>query len=1251
LNNAIIGGSVLNGDVQGVADDLLFLNASGVPISFLDSSGDPILLHVANGFAGDDRIFGSTGDDQLNGGSGNDVLLPGVGDDSVNGGTGTDTFQVLEGARSSLRVDLIEGTSFGQGRDTIVAVENVVASPDQKHQVRGTEGPNAIYTGDSVDVITGLGGNDTIDAGGDDDYIIGGAGADVIYAGAGGIDVMVSGSAAQAGVSDRYVGGDGQDWVSYTSSANTIRFDVSDQSDDPAIGNKFKDYMQGTEASGPVHIDGTTGIITRFDMNGNQVSTDTTEGVEGFMGSDMADTLLGGAVAERLHGAAGNDTIRTGGSEDIAGGTGDDLIMVENVDGGSTALQVDGGGGFDILRLDDVGDARWYYNVQSAIALTLRAHKTTVEGEDLRNARDVFFSVKPTGIELMSLGNFDDHVIYEPGGGSIALFELRDGNDRFDAENGEADVFAGNGNDIGNFNGGGGGIFRGEAGDDYAIFDDTGRDNAALMGTGGDFLQIERFFGNADGGEGYDAISFDVSYSSRIEADLTAGTVVSFKGEAGNFSEQVGMTLTNFEALIATEFNDLIEGNAESEQLLGRGGNDTIRGGDGRDKLYGGDGNDTVEGGDDEDLLHGGPGNDRLDGGAGTDSASYAWVRPDGIDGALHAGNFTSVTASLVTNVTTGAFGVDTLVSIENLIGSGGNDVLVGNQFNNLLSGGAGDDTLDGGDGDDVIVTGRGTDTVSAGNGNDAVVVGLGNKALNGGLGFDTLDFGTVSGSIVLRMETGNYFGTLIDQSPRWAIRDLDGDGFAESDGTEVRLFGGVGMTPQQAREADPLHSNSADDVSRVLPDRDDAEFRNFLLELVDVEVATSGLFAGFEKVIGADSADTFIGDGGANQFVGAAGRDYLEGQSGQDQLAGGHDNDTVLGGDGNDTLFGGTGDDLMGGGAGNDQVFGENGNDAIYGGTGSDLMGGGAGNDQLFGIIGTNTIYGGLGNDTVQGGEDGDQVFGGGGGTNQLFGNAGNDSIYAGSGGDFMGGGADNDLIVGGDGRDTIYGGLGDDRIGSAANNDVIYGVAGSNRMFGGFGNDTINGGTGNDLIFGEGSSGNTLLGAEGSDTVYAGSGNDFLAGGAGNDVVYGGGGANTIYLGLGTDFTGGGAGNDAIFAGAGNNRIYGGLGNDTIYAGVGRDLITGGPGTDVFVFASAGQAGLGAARDVITDFTSGVDRIDLSALGLTFIGGAAFSGTAGELRYVPGFVIGDVNGDGINDFAIELTGGPALTAGDFIL
>ncbi len=48
----------------------------------------------------------------------------------------------------------------------------------------------------------------------------------------------------------------------------------------------------------------------------------------------------------------------------------------------------------------------------------------------------------------------------------------------------------------------------------------------------------------------------------------------------------------------------------------------------------------------------------------------------------------------------------------------------------------------------------------------------------------------------------------------------------------------------------------------------------------------------------------------------------------------------------------------------------------------------------------------------------------------------------------------------------------------------------------------------------------------------------------------------------------------------------------------GAGSDALTGGAGNDIFVFAAAD----GAGRDVISDFQSGIDSVDLVGLGTNF-------------------------------------------------
>ncbi|WP_436041195.1 M10 family metallopeptidase C-terminal domain-containing protein, partial [Rhizobium sp. LjRoot98] len=89
-------------------------------------------------------------------------------------------------------------------------------------------------------------------------------------------------------------------------------------------------------------------------------------------------------------------------------------------------------------------------------------------------------------------------------------------------------------------------------------------------------------------------------------------------------------------------------------------------------------------------------------------------------------------------------------------------------------------------------------------------------------------------------------------------------------------------------------------------------------------------------------------------------------------------------------------------------------------------------------------------------------------------------------------------------------------------------------------------------------------------------------------------------------------------------------------------------------------------SGRDTIFDFSgTGGDRIDLSAIdantaasgnqAFTYVGTAAFTGKAGELRYVKAasdtYVYGDVNGDGKADFAIHLDDAVSLAKGYFVL
>jgi serralysin len=126
----------------------------------------------------------------------------------------------------------------------------------------------------------------------------------------------------------------------------------------------------------------------------------------------------------------------------------------------------------------------------------------------------------------------------------------------------------------------------------------------------------------------------------------------------------------------------------------------------------------------------------------------------------------------------TGGSGTDTLISIENAIGSAYNDTLVGDAGNNSLAGGAGNDNLTGGAGNDTLDGGAGNDTLNGGLGNDVLRGGDGNDTLTGGAGQDTLTGG--AGNDVFD------FNLITESAPGAAGRDVIADFLATLDRVDV---------------------------------------------------------------------------------------------------------------------------------------------------------------------------------------------------------------------------------------------------------------------------------------------------------------------------------------------------------------------------------------------------------------------------------------------------------------------------------
>jgi Ca2+-binding RTX toxin-like protein len=187
---------------------------------------------------------------------------------------------------------------------------------------------------------------------------------------------------------------------------------------------------------------------------------------------------------------------------------------------------------------------------------------------------------------------------------------------------------------------------------------------------------------------------------------------------------------------------------------------------------------------------------------------------------------------------------------------------------------------------------------------------------------------------------------------------------------------------------------------------------------------------------------------------------------------------------------------------------------------------------------------------------------------------------------------------------------------------------------------NDDTNSGTAEAVELYGGAGKDQLLGRAGADHLFGRAGNDRLDGGADNDVLEGG------------------AGADHLFGRAGNDRLDGGAGKDVLKGGAGADVLVGGYGADRFQFQSTEDTAP-ESPDTISDFVRGVDRIDLRLIdanaeisgdqAFSFINDHGFSGKAGEMNFVDHVLSGDVNGDSIADFALQMNG--PVSPADFLV
>jgi Ca2+-binding RTX toxin-like protein len=489
-------------------------------------------------------------------------------------------------------------------------------------------------------------------------------------------------------------------------------------------------------------------------------------------------------------------------------------------------------------------------------------------------------------------------------------------------------VFGDQGNDI----------IEGYAGTRLAIFGEEGIDTVYFH-DGRD--------GFARGGEGND-IQEILNGTRMVITGESGNDIVAIRGGIGGVASG-GLN------------NDTLEITGGSfGLLLGQSGNDSLKTKGGTQAIVsGGDGDDTIEATNRGDELYGDDGDDNyqilaaVTQAFGNDLITTQWLRlrellyvdptdfepesrgsdtidlSDFAEGAILdlgiTGLASSHSAGLQT-VISNRLQLILLGSIENIVGTQGDDTLTGNSESNLLDGQGGNDSLIGKDGDDTLIGGADNDTMEGGSGDDlysfATVTGqsLGQdtiyEAEDGGI--DGLDFSGLPvglGTLDLMLTTSQTLGSgLLSVTLRESSNNAAAGEIEDVIGTEFNdtLVGNdLNNRIEPRRGNDTLNGRGGSDVyvfagrdlgSDLILDaatgdgNDTLDFVGFdgplaidlastVAQNLGEMTLTIGTADAIENVIGTSYDDSIFGNGRDNNIFGGAGADLLNGRAGNDRL------------------------------------------------------------------------------------------------------------------------------------------------------------------------------------------------------------------------------------------------------------------------------------------------------------------------------------------------------------------------------